>query len=119
MNDIQGYRNGPVEKRRKPRKEMSPRAYNLAMSALDLLGFAPWAPAPFTSTMAFCPHDDERRRPATGLWLVYPDYCRHRHDVGCCRQAVRGPVACGLRGLCEHLLPDGVVWSCQLRPAYH
>ena len=39
MNDIQGYRNGPVESGASRAKEMSPRAYNLAMSALIFLGF--------------------------------------------------------------------------------
>ena len=39
MNDIQGYQNGPVESGASRAKEMSPRAYNLAMSALIFLGF--------------------------------------------------------------------------------
>ena len=33
MNDIQGYQNGPIETGASRAKEMSPRAYNLAMSA--------------------------------------------------------------------------------------
>ena len=33
MNDIQGYQNGPIEAGASCAKEMSPRAYNLAMSA--------------------------------------------------------------------------------------
>ena len=54
MNDIQGYQNGPVESGASRAKEMSPRAYNLAMSALIFLGFcAMGAGAYFTSTMAF------------------------------------------------------------------
>ena len=39
MNDIQGYQNGPIETGASRAKEMSPRAYNLAMSALIFLGF--------------------------------------------------------------------------------
>ena len=39
MNDIQGYQNGPIETSASRAKEMSPRAYNLAMSALIFLGF--------------------------------------------------------------------------------
>ena len=66
-----------------------------------------------------CAHDDERRRLAAGLWLVYFDHRRHGHDVGRCQQTVRGPVPRGLRDLCEHLWPDRVVWPCQLRPAHH
>ena len=46
MNDIQGYQNGPVESGASRAKEMSPRAYNLTMSALIFLGFCAWAPAP-------------------------------------------------------------------------
>ena len=54
MNDIQGYQNGPVESGASRAKEMSPRAYNLAMSALIFLGFcAMGAGAYFTSTMSF------------------------------------------------------------------
>ena len=54
MNDIQGYQNGPVETGASRAKEMSPRAYNLAMSALIFLGFcAMGAGAYFTSTMSF------------------------------------------------------------------
>lgn len=54
MNDIQGYQNGPIETGASRAKEMSPRAYNLAMSALIFLGFcAMGAGAYFTSTMAF------------------------------------------------------------------
>ena len=54
MNDIQGYQNGPIETGVSRAKEMSPRAYNLAMSALIFLGFcAMGAGAYFTSTMAF------------------------------------------------------------------
>ena len=37
MNDIQGYQNGPIETGASRAKEMSPRAYNLAMSALIFL----------------------------------------------------------------------------------
>ena len=37
MNDIQGYQNGPVESGASRAKEMSPRAYNLVMSALIFL----------------------------------------------------------------------------------
>lgn len=43
MNDIQGYQNGPVESGASRAKEMSPRAYNLVMSALIFWAFAPWA----------------------------------------------------------------------------
>lgn len=54
MNDIQGYQSGPVETGASRAKEMSPRAYNLAMSALIFLGFcAMGAGAYFTSTMSF------------------------------------------------------------------
>ena len=54
MNDIQGYQNGPIETGASRAKEMSPRAYNLVMSALIFLGFcAMGAGAYFTSTMAF------------------------------------------------------------------
>ena len=54
MNDIQGYQNGPIETGASRAKEMSPRAYNLAMSALIFLGFcAMGAGAYFTSTMSF------------------------------------------------------------------
>ena len=54
MNDIQGYQNGPVESGASRAKEMSPRAYNLTMSALIFLGFcAMGAGAYFTSTMSF------------------------------------------------------------------
>ena len=54
MNDIQGYQNGPIEAGASRAKEMSPRAYNLTMSALIFLGFcAMGAGAYFTSTMAF------------------------------------------------------------------
>lgn len=46
--------NGPIETGASRAKEMSPRAYNLAMSALIFLGFcAMGAGAYFTSTMAF------------------------------------------------------------------
>lgn len=49
-----GYQNGPVESGASRAKEMSPRAYNLAMSALIFLGFcAMGAGAYFTSTMSF------------------------------------------------------------------
>ena len=52
MNDIQGYQNGPIETGASRAKEMSPRAYNLVMSALIFLGFcAMGAGAYFTSTM--------------------------------------------------------------------
>ena len=44
-----------------------------------------------------CPHDDERRRLAAGLWLVYFDHRRHGHDVGRRGQAICGSVPCGLR----------------------
>ena len=37
MNDIQGYQNGPIETGASRAKEMSPRAYNLAMSAKTYL----------------------------------------------------------------------------------
>lgn len=51
MNDIQGYQNGPIETGASRAKEMSPRAYNLVMSALIFLGFcAMGAGAYFTST---------------------------------------------------------------------
>lgn len=54
MNDIQGYQNGPVESGASRAKEMSPRAYNLVMSALIFLGFcAMGVGAYFTSTMSF------------------------------------------------------------------
>ena len=54
MNDIQGYQNGPIETGASRAKEMSPRAYNLAMSALIFLGFcAMGVGAYFTSTMSF------------------------------------------------------------------
>lgn len=54
MNDIQGYQNGPIETGASRAKEMSPRAYNLVMSALIFLGFcAMGAGAYFTSTMSF------------------------------------------------------------------
>lgn len=54
MNDIQGYQNGPIETGASRAKEMSPRAYNLAMSALIFLGFcAMGAGAYFTGTMSF------------------------------------------------------------------
>ncbi len=43
MNDIQGYQNGPIETGASRAKEMSPRAYNLAMSALISWAFVPWA----------------------------------------------------------------------------
>ena len=39
MNDIQGYQNGPIETGASRAKEMSPRAYNLVMSALLFLCF--------------------------------------------------------------------------------
>ena len=54
MNDIQGYQNGPIETGASRAKEMSPRAYNLVMSALIFLGFcAMGAGAYFTGTMSF------------------------------------------------------------------
>ncbi len=54
MNDIQGYQNGPIETGASRAKEMSPRAYNLVMSALIFLGFcAMGVGAYFTSTMSF------------------------------------------------------------------
>ena len=54
MNDIQGYQNGPIETGASRAKEMSPRAYNLVMSALIFLGFcAMGAGVYFTSTMSF------------------------------------------------------------------
>ena len=118
MNDIQGYQNGPIETGASRAKEMSPRAYNLVMSALIFLGFcAMGAGAYFTSTMSFA----RMMMSGAALPLVFGsfDHRRHGHDVGCCGQAVCGPVTRGLRGLCEHLWPDGVVWSCQLRLAYH
>ena len=53
MNDIRGYQNGPVESGARRAKEMSPRAYNLTMSALIFLLLRHGRRPYFTSTMSF------------------------------------------------------------------
>ena len=74
MNDIQGYRNGPVESGASRAKEMSPRAYNLAMSALIFLGFcAMGAGAYFTSTMAFV---------FGALGVTFPKFFQRVYGIG-------------------------------------
>lgn len=63
MNDIQGYQNGPIETGASRAKEMSPRAYNLVMSALIFLGFCCHGRRCLLyEHHVVCAHDDERRR---------------------------------------------------------
>ena len=104
MNDIQGYQNGPIEAGASRAKEMSPRAYNLAMSALIFLGFcAMGAGAYFTSTMAFA----RMMMSGAALPLVFGSFILTIAGMvmmsAAASKAVRGPVAFGLRNLCEYL----------------
>ena len=118
MNDIQGYQNGPIETGASRAKEMSPRAYNLVMSALIFLGFcAMGAGAYFTSTMSFA----RMMMSGAALPLVFGSFILTivgmvMMSAAASKQSVGLSLVATC--LCEHLWPDGVVWSCQLRPAY-
>lgn len=120
MNDIQGYQNGPIETGASRAKEMSPRAYNLVMSALIFLGFcAMGAGAYFTSTMSFA----RMMMSGAALPLVFGSFILTivgmvMMSAAASKQSV-GLSLVGYVVFASTFWPDGVVWPCQLRPAYH